>query len=97
MNAPIATVAGDWTDLEQAFFDAAPPDEPEAPAEPAHFDDLLAAGPARRPAWEWFEPTPTKLRRLLEGGAHALEGWKLWVVLATGSLMVGLSAVFAAH
>ena len=38
------SIAGEWTDLEQAFFDAAPPDEPEAPSEPARFDDL-EAGP----------------------------------------------------
>lgn len=31
----------DWNDLEQAFFESAPPDEPEPPAEPARFDDLF--------------------------------------------------------
>ncbi|HVT05901.1 MAG TPA: hypothetical protein VHO67_00505 [Polyangia bacterium] len=29
-----------WTDLEEAFFAAAPPDEPEAASPPERFDDL---------------------------------------------------------
>jgi hypothetical protein len=31
---------GKWSDLEQAFFAAAPPDEPVPPAEAPRFDDL---------------------------------------------------------
>jgi hypothetical protein len=44
-NAPASVVRGneaEWSELEQAFFNAAPPDEPEAAAEPEHFDDLVA-------------------------------------------------------
>jgi hypothetical protein len=40
-----------WDDLDQAFFASAPPDVPEAPAEPERFDDLFpaaAATPTRR-------------------------------------------------
>ena len=36
-----------WSDLEQAFFAAAPPDEPGPPAEPVRFDDLISAAPRR--------------------------------------------------
>jgi hypothetical protein len=32
----------DWSELEQAFFDAAPADEPAPAAEPERFDDLAA-------------------------------------------------------
>jgi hypothetical protein len=35
-----------WSELEQAFFDAAPPDEPGTP--PAHLDDSPLIGPAPR-------------------------------------------------
>ena len=33
-----------WTDLEQTFFESAPPDEPQPSAEPEQFDDLIPAG-----------------------------------------------------
>jgi len=36
-----------WTDLEQAFFASAPPEEPGSAAEPECFDDLLALSPQR--------------------------------------------------
>ena len=39
-----------WTDLEEAFFAAAPPDEPEAARAPERFDDLDRAAPAREDA-----------------------------------------------
>jgi hypothetical protein len=29
-----------WSQLEQAFFESAPPDNPGPPAEPPNFDDL---------------------------------------------------------
>lgn len=35
-----------WTDLEEAFFAAAPPDEPVAAGPPESFDDLDRAAPA---------------------------------------------------
>jgi hypothetical protein len=73
-NAPASDGAGDkpeWSDLEQAFFDAAPPDEPEPVAELERFDDLVvpernervrAFGQAAAEAWAAF-------RRLLFGPA----------------------------
>ena len=36
-----------WTDLEEAFFAAAPPDEPVAASAPERFDDLDRAAPTR--------------------------------------------------
>jgi len=36
-----------WTDLEQTFFESAPPDEPQPSAEPEQFDDLIPAAPSR--------------------------------------------------
>ena len=77
-NAPVSVPRGKesvWTDLEQAFFDAAPPDEPEPAAELERFDDLVAPeqheqhervaafGLAAANAWAVF-------RRLLWGPAR---------------------------
>jgi hypothetical protein len=39
-SAPIGHDAGPWSDLEQAFFASAPPDNPEPPPAPESFDDL---------------------------------------------------------
>ena len=39
--------ASDWTELEQGFFAAAPPDDPVEPVPVLTFDDLLPAAPAR--------------------------------------------------
>jgi hypothetical protein len=60
--------AGDWTEVEQSFFDSAPPDEPE----PARVDDPAPAGATPRPART------------------------IWLMLATASLLVGLSAAVMA-
>ena len=40
-----ATETAAWSDLEQAFFEAAPPDEAEPLAEPAFFADLVEVRP----------------------------------------------------
>ncbi|HET6284431.1 MAG TPA: hypothetical protein VFH73_25970 [Polyangia bacterium] len=50
-GAPARPSGAGWSDLELAFFAAAPPDEPEPAAKPECFDDLelLAPGP---PRWE---------------------------------------------
>lgn len=39
--------AAAWSELEQRFFEAAPPDVPEPPAPAMRFDDLAAAQPER--------------------------------------------------
>ena len=74
-NAPASLAPSNeagWSDLEQAFFDAAPPDEPKPQAELERFDDLVAPdrhervgalGQAAASAW-------VALRRLLFGPAR---------------------------
>ena len=74
-NAPPSVVRGnevEWSELEQAFFDAAPPDESEPAAELERFDDLVAPeqqervaalGEVAANAWAAF-------RRLLFGPAR---------------------------
>jgi hypothetical protein len=44
-NKPVAAKST-WGELEHTFFASAPPDDPEPPAEPPSFDDLLPAAPA---------------------------------------------------
>ena len=74
-NAPASDGTGakpEWSDLEQAFFDAAPPDEPAPATELERFDDLVVPerhervrtfGQAAADAWAAF-------RRLLFGPAQ---------------------------
>jgi len=61
-----------WSDLEQAFFDAAPPDEPIAQAELERFDDLVAPEQHKRVSG-WRQAAANvwvALRRLLFGPAR---------------------------
>jgi len=53
--------SGSWSELEQGFFAAAPPDVPEPPPEPPRFDDLDPIGPAP-PDWR------VRLRRAARAG-----------------------------
>ena len=85
-----ATVAREWTAVERAFFDAAPPEESEAPA------------PSPRPSGSREPLSPprasTKRSWVLEGTARALQGRSIWIVVAVVSVVVGLSAaVFASR
>jgi len=69
---PARSEGSAFSDLEQAFFDAAPPDEPAPPAEPERFDDVLAVPPRGRDAWfeclRWAVATArAALTRLVEG------------------------------
>jgi hypothetical protein len=64
-GAPARPSLAEWSDLEQAFFASAPPDEPEATVEPECFDDLVATAPPRR---ERFGA----LRRLVAAAGSAL-------------------------
>ena len=86
-----------WTELEQAFFDAAPPEEPGPAQELIVLDDLLPTAAGRRRAPSRMQAASSKLRPVLDGGARLLEGWLIWVVFATVSLLVGISAVSAAR
>jgi hypothetical protein len=80
-----------WSELEQSFFAAAPPEAAEAAMEPERFDDLDAGLPARE------NPVREAIRRVLA----ALSGLQLdrrTITIAIGAVMllIGLSAaVFA--
>jgi hypothetical protein len=88
-----------WSDLEEAFFAAAPPDDPVPALAPLQFDDLDA--PASRP-----HPRLDRLRQALreawrvfdEAVGQSSDGRTFWVVLATVMIVIGLSAaVFASR
>jgi hypothetical protein len=73
-NAPQTPALGpEWSELEQAFFAAAPPEEPQSAAEPELFDDLLELAPSRRQpvgaARRALAVAGAALRRLLFGAA----------------------------
>jgi hypothetical protein len=52
-----------WSELEQAFFAAAPPDDPEPAAEPMRFDDdTTAVAAARGRAWTGYLQTLSVVR-----------------------------------
>ena len=74
-NAPASVTPADdaqWSDLEQAFFDAAPPDEPTSQAELERFDDLVAPEQHERVSG-WGQAAANvwlALRRLLFGPAR---------------------------
>jgi hypothetical protein len=62
---PTPALGPAWSELEQAFFAAAPPEEPQSAAEPERFDDLLELAPSRR------QP-PGAVRRALAAAGAAL-------------------------
>lgn len=62
-KAAARATAATWSDLEQAFFDAAPPDHPEPAAEPACFDDLGA------PTVPWWERVGAMWPAIASAGA----------------------------
>jgi hypothetical protein len=56
-EGPNLSDSGTFSDLEQSFFEAAPPDVPVPPPEPMRFDDLVPSPPARpRKSRERREP-----------------------------------------
>lgn len=71
---PAPTEGSAFSELEQAFFEAAPPDQPAPAAEAERFDDVLLAPPRERDAW--FE----SLRWAVAVGRAALArlagGWR---------------------
>jgi hypothetical protein len=81
-----------WTDLEQAFFASAPPDEPEASPEPESFDDLIPAVPSRRRMAELAD------RLIATLSAPWLDLRMMTIAIASVMLLIGLSAaVFASR
>jgi hypothetical protein len=76
-----------WTDLEQTFFESAPPDEPQPSAEPEQFDDLIPAAPSR-PSWTAL------LQRLIAAlSAPRVDLRVVTIGIASVMLLIGLSAV----
>ena len=76
--------SGSWSELEQGFFAAAPPDVPEPPPEPPRFDDLDPIGPAppdwrvrlgrtARAGWAAVSAAPDALRPLVRSVARRSE------------------------
>jgi hypothetical protein len=55
----------EWSELEQAFFDGAPPDEPAPAAEPERFDDLPGLARLDADPFAW-------LRRLAASASAAV-------------------------
>lgn len=73
-----------WSDLEQSFFASAPPDEPEAPAAPERFEDLVPVTSAAPP---WTE------RVIAAITAPRLDYRIITIAIASFVLLIGLSAV----
>jgi hypothetical protein len=91
---------GSWSDLEQAFFAAAPPDMPGPAVEPECFDDLQSTTVPSRPQ------LPAGLQRFLNAvtrlvgalTAPRLSLRNVTIAIASLVLLIGLSAVvFASH
>jgi len=77
-----------WSELEQSFFAAAPPDVPQPAAELERFDDLDVGMPARRGGF------PELLRHLLDAvSAVRLDMKTITVAIGAVMLLIGLSAV----
>ena len=84
-----------WSELEHAFFAAAPPDDPEPPAEPLRFDDDAMPGPSRRPPWTLHivsavGAAATRFVAALAG--RRLDTQIVAVALAATALIVSLTA-----
>jgi hypothetical protein len=87
-----------WSDLEQAFFAAAPPDEPQPPDEALRFDDLgpVAAAGAEMPPW--LRRALDEVSRLGTAISTRVDRRLITIAIATVMLLIGLSAaVFARH
>ena len=96
-KAKLSNTTTAWSDLEQAFFAAAPPDEPEPATEALSFDDLGPVAAARGMP-PWLKRTLDEVGRLGTAISSRLDRRTITVALATVMLLIGLSAaVFARH
>jgi len=66
-----------WNELEQAFFAAAPPDDPEPAAEAMRFDDDTTPTPARVRDWTRYLQTLSVVRSAAARFFVALAGRRL--------------------
>jgi len=87
-----------WDDLEQAFFESAPPDEPQPAAEALSFHDLDADEPRRRELPLTLRRALDEVSRLVTAISTRVDRRTITIAIATFMLLVGLSAaVFARH
>jgi hypothetical protein len=66
-----------WSELEQAFFAAAPPDDPEPAAEPMRFDDDTTPAAARVRPWTRYLQTLSVVRSAAARFVAPLAGRRL--------------------
>ena len=90
--------AAAWNDLERAFFESAPPDEPQPPPEAASFQDLDGDAPRRTDMPVSMRRVLDTVSRLVTAISSRLDRRTITIAVATFMLLVGLSAaVFARH
>jgi hypothetical protein len=90
--------AAAWSNLEQEFFAAAPPDEAQPPLEAPSFEDLVADEPRRRETPVGLQRALAEVSRLVTAISTRVDRRTITIALATFMLLVGLSAaVFARH
>jgi hypothetical protein len=76
--SPTPTDAGIWSDLEQAFFASAPPEEPESPPEPSSCDDLREPpAPRRSPVATTATRGPRRIIAVIVAAVASLIGFGL--------------------
>jgi len=76
-----------WSDVEEAFFATAPPDEAEPPVAPESFDDLLPIAPPHEAAtWATLATLERWLGRTIRPSVAA-------IALASVLILLGLTAV----
>ena len=87
-----------WSDLEQAFFASAPPDEPQPPEEAPRFDDLLPTTAPRAEMPPGLRRALDEISRLVTAISTRVDRRIITIAVATVMLLIGLSAaVFARH
>ena len=89
-----------WSDVEEAFFATAPPDQAEPPAAPESFDDLLPipSSPAAVSSWAPFGaflpiPSPREAARWDRGLGPRVRPGVAAIALASVLMLLALTAV----
>jgi hypothetical protein len=87
-----------WSELEQAFFAAAPPDDPEPVPEPLRFDDDTPPTPARVRPWTRYLEILPSVRWAMARFVAALAGRRLDTQIVAAALaLTALIAALASH
>jgi len=89
-----------WSDIEEAFFASAPPDQAEPPAAPESFDDLLPIPPPSKAVREWAPfgaflliPSPREAARWNRGSGPRVRPSAAAIALASVVMLLALTAV----